>query len=209
MKHLSLTTWEWPNPKGGEAWNELLDLLQYGNYAINITRRFTVMKDKNAVSKAVSPLSKVLDNNVEAEDNTNKESTMDAASGTVTLTAAEYNALVAKSSKKPGQQATTCQKKWKCVMKRKEIVLSGATPQMQQIMQCVAQESKANPEVEFHDSQAIIDRLMDEDNADAMTFSKTYRDASDAVRLVRCVKVMNYYSHPDFRVEMTDTFDVR
>ena len=166
--------------------------------------------NKNVTSNAVSPLSKVIGNNVEAEDNTNKEVVMtEATSGTVTLTAAEYNALVKKSTKKAGEKATTCSKQWKCTMKRKEIALSGATPQMQKIMNCIVQESKEHPDVEYHSSEGIVSRLMDEDNADAMTFSKTYRDASDDVRLKRLIEVMNYYAHPDFRAEMTDDFDVR
>ena len=210
MKHLSDTTWEWSHPKGGEAWNDLLDLLQYGNYAKTITRRFIMKSNKNVTSNAVSPLSKVIGNNVEAEDNTNKEVVMtEATSGTVTLTAAEYNALVKKSTKKAGEKATTCSKQWKCTMKRKEITLSGATPQMKFIMNCVAQEAKENPEVEYHESAPIVERLMDPENPDAMQFSKTYRDESEDVRLKRCIEVMNYYAHPDFRAEMTDDFDVR
>lgn len=166
--------------------------------------------NKNVASNAVSPLSKVIGNNVEAEDNTNKEVVMtEATSGTVTLTAAEYNALVKKSTRKAGEKATTCSKKWLCTMKRKEIALSDAPPQMQKIMNCVAQEAKEHPGVEYHESEGIVARLMDEDNPDAMTFSKTYRDASEDVRLKRLIEVMNYYAHPDFRAEMTDKFDVR
>ena len=210
MKHLSETTWEWSHPKGGEAWNDLLDLLQYGNYAKTITRRFIMKSNKNVTSNAVSPLSKVIGNNVEAEDNTNKEVSMnDATSGTVTLTKAEYEALLKKSTKKAGEKATTCTKKWLCKMKRSEIATSGATPQMRFIMNCVAQEAKENPEVEYHESAPIVERLMDPENPDAMQFSKTYRDKSEDVRLRRLIEVMNYYAHPDFRAEMSDDFDVR
>lgn len=208
MKHLSETIWEWPHPKGGDAWNDLLDLLQYGNYAKTITRRFIMTKQNKTT--VVSPLSKVIGNNVEAEDNTNKEVSMtNAASGTVTLTKAEYEALLKKSTKKAGEKATTCTKKWLCKMKRSEIAKSNATPQMQRIMNCVAQEAKENPDVEYHESAPIVERLMDPENPDAMTYGKTYRDASEDVRLKRCIEVMNYYAHPDFRSEMSDDFDVR
>ena len=161
------------------------------------------MKNKN-----VSPLAAIISNTVD-DTNTKENDMKDATSGTVTLTKVEYEALVKKSTKKVGEKATTCSKKWKCTMKRKEIVLSGATPQMQFIMNCVAQEAKENPEVEYHESTGIVARLMDDENADAMQFSKTYRDASEDVRLKRLIEVMNYYAHPDFRAEMTEDFDVR
>jgi hypothetical protein len=207
MKHLSETTWEWPYLKGGEAWKDnLLDITT--NYNLTITRS-NIMTKQNKTT-VVSPLSKVIDNNVEAEDNTNKEVSMnDATSGTVTLTKAEYELLVKKSTKKVGDKATTCTKKWMCKMKRSEIVTSGATPQMRFIMNCVAQEAKENPKVEYHESAPIVERLMDPENPDAMQFGKTYRDKSEGVRLRRLIEVMNYYAHPDFRAEMSDDFDVR
>lgn len=207
MKHLSETTWEWPYLKGGEAWKDnLLDITT--NYNLTITRS-NIMTKQNKTT-VVSPLSKVIDNNVEAEDNTNKEVSMnDATSGTVTLTKAEYEALLKKSTKKAGEKATTCTKKWLCKMKRSEIARSNATPQMQRIMNCIAQEAKENPDVEYHESAPIVERLMDPENPDAMTYGKTYRDASEDVRLKRCIEVMNYYAHPDFRAEMSDDFDVR
>ena len=211
MKHLSETTWEWPYLKGGEAWNDLLDLLQHGNYAKTITRS-NIMTKQNKTT-VVSPLSKVIDNNVEAEDNTNKEVSMnDATSGTVTLTKAEYEALLKKSTRKAGEKATTCTKKWLCKMKRSEIVLSSAPPQMRYIMNCVAQEAKENPDVEYHESAPIVERLMDPENPDAMQYGKTYRDESEDVRLKRCIEVMNYYAHPDRRAEakvVAEDFDAR
>ena len=76
-------------------------------------------------------------------------------------------------------------------------------------MNCVAQEAKENPDVEYHESAPIVERLMDPENPDAMQFSKTYRDASEDVKLKRLIEVMNYYAHPDFRAEMSDDFDVR
>lgn len=198
---MSETIWEWPHLKGGDAWKEYL-LDSTTNYNLN-TRRI-IMKKQN--KEVVSPLSKVVNNNVDDNINSNKEEVM--KNETVTLSREEYEKLVAK--KAPGKPATTCSKQWKCTMKRSEIVLSGATPQMQRIMNCVAQEAKENPDVEYHKSDAIVKRLMDPENPDAMTFSKTYRDASEEVRLVRLIKVMNYYAHPDFREEMTDEkFDVR
>ena len=207
MKHLSETTWEWPHLKGGDAWKDnLLDSTT--NYNLTITRRFIMTKQNKTT--VVSPLSKVIGNNAEAEDNTNKEVSMtNAASGTVTLTKAEYEALLKKSTKKAGEKATTCTKKWLCKMKRSEIAKSNATPQMQRIMNCVAQEAKENPDVEYHESAPIVERLMDPENPDAMTYGKTYRDASEDVRLKRCIEVMHYYAHPDFRSEMSDDFDVR
>ena len=208
MKRLSETTWEWPYLKGGEAWNDLLDLLQHGNYAKTITRSNIMTKQTNTT--VVSPLSKVISNPADAKDNTNKEVSMnDATSGTVTLTKAEYESLLKKSTKKAGEKATTCTKKWLCKMKRSEIARSNATPQMQRIMNCIAQEAKENPDVEYHESAPIVERLMDPENPDAMTYGKTYRDASEDVRLKRCIEVMNYYAHPDFRAEMSDDFDVR
>lgn len=204
---MSETTWEWPYLKGGEAWKDnLLDITT--NYNLTITRS-NIMTKQNKTT-VVSPLSKVIDNNVEAEDNTNKEVSMnDATSGTVTLTKAEYEALLKKSTKKAGEKATTCTKKWLCKMKRSEIARSNATPQMKFIMNCVAQEAKENPEVEYHESAPIVERLMDPENPDAMQFSKTYRDQSDDIKLKRLIEVMNYYAHPDFRAEMSDDFDVR
>jgi hypothetical protein len=205
---MSETTWEWPYLKGGEAWNDLLDSTT--NYNLTITRSNIMTKQNKLTVPVVSPLSKVIDNNVEAEDNTNKEVSMnDATSGTVTLTKAEYEALLKKSTKKAGEKATTCTKKWLCKMKRSEIARSNATPQMQRIMNCIAQEAKENPDVEYHESAPIVERLMDPENPDAMTYGKTYRDASEDVRLKRCIEVMNYYAHPDFRAEMSDDFDVR
>ena len=204
---MSETTWEWPYLKGGEAWKDnLLDITT--NYNLTITRSNIMTKQTNTT--VVSPLSKVIDNNVEAEDNTNKEVSMnDATSGTVTLTKAEYEALLKKGTKKAGEKATTCTKKWLCKMKRSEIATSGATPQMRFIMNCIAQEAKENPDVEYHESAPIVERLMDPENPDAMQFSKTYRDASEDVKLKRLIEVMNYYAHPDFRAEMSDDFDVR
>ena len=204
---MSETTWEWPYLKGGEAWKDnLLDITT--NYNLTITRS-NIMTKQNKTT-VVSPLSKVIDNNVEAEDNTNKEVSMnDATSGTVTLTKAEYEALLKKSTKKAGEKATTCTKKWLCKMKRSEIARSNATPQMKFIMNCVAQEAKENPDVEYHESAPIVERLMDPENPDAMQFSKTYRDQSDDIKLKRLIEVMNYYAHPDFRAEMSDDFDVR
>jgi hypothetical protein len=204
---MSETTWEWPYLKGGEAWKDnLLDITT--NYNLTITRS-NIMTKQNKTT-VVSPLSKVIDNNVEAEDNTNKEVSMnDATSGTVTLTKAEYEALLKKGTKKAGEKATTCTKKWLCKMKRSEIATSGATPQMRFIMNCIAQEAKENPDVEYHESAPIVERLMDPENPDAMQFSKTYRDASEDVKLKRLIEVMNYYAHPDFRAEMSDDFDVR
>jgi len=161
------------------------------------------MKKQTVVTNA-TPVNNTVDSS-----NTKENHMKDATSGTVTLTQAEYAALLTKSTKKAGEKATTCSKKWLCTMKRKEIALSGATPQMQKIMNCVAQEAKEHPDVEYHESEGIVARLMDEDNPDAMTFSKTYRDASEDVRLKRLIEVMNYYAHPDFRAEMTDKFDVR
>ena len=102
---MSETTWEWPYLKGGEAWNNLLDLLQHGNYAkttnynLTITRSNTMTKQANTT--VVSPLSKVISNPADAKENTNKEVSMnDATSGTVTLTKAEYESLLKKSTKK-------------------------------------------------------------------------------------------------------------
>ena len=208
---MSETTWEWPYLKGGEAWNNLLDLLQHGNYAKTITRSNIMTKQTNTT--VVSPLSKVISNPADAKENTNKEVSMnDATSGTVTLTKAEYESLLKKSTKKAGEKATTCTKKWLCKMKRSEIAKSGATPQMKFIMNCVAQEAKENPEVEYHESAPIVERLMDPENPDAMQFSKTYRDESEDVRLKRCIEVMNYYAHPDRRGDakvVADDFDAR
>tara|TARA_R110000803_G_scaffold124857_6_gene192550 strand:+ start:109 stop:723 length:615 start_codon:yes stop_codon:yes gene_type:complete len=204
---MSETTWEWPYLKGGEAWKDiLLDITT--NYNLTITRSNTMTKQANTT--VVSPLSKVISNPADAKENTNKEVSMnDATSGTVTLTKAEYELLVKKSTKKAGDKATTCTKKWLCKMKRSEIATSGATPQMRFIMNCIAQEAKENPDVEYHESAPIVERLMDPENPDAMQFSKTYRDQSDDIKLKRLIEVMNYYAHPDFRAELSDDFDVR
>ena len=78
-----------------------------------------------------SSLSKVLGNT--AKDNSNKEVTVKsnaAASATVTLTKAEYEALL--KPKKSG--AKVCTKKWSCIMSKKQIKESSAPPQMQMIM---------------------------------------------------------------------------
>lgn len=204
---MSETTWEWPYLKGGEAWKDiLLDITT--NYNLTITRSNTMTKQANTT--VVSPLSKVISNPADAKENTNKEVSMnDATSGTVTLTKAEYELLVKKGTKKAGDKATTCTKKWLCKMKRSEIATSGATPQMRFIMNCIAQEAKENPDVEYHESAPIVERLMDPENPDAMQFSKTYRDQSDDIKLKRLIEVMNYYAHPDFRAELSDDFDVR
>lgn len=164
------------------------------------------MKKQTVVTNA-TPVNNTVDSS-----NTKENHMKDATSGTVTLTQAEYAALLTKSTKKAGEKATTCSKQWKCTMKRKEITLSGATPQMKFIMNCVAQEAKENPEVEYHESAPIVERLMDPENPDAMQFSKTYRDESEDVRLKRCIEVMNYYAHPDRRDDakvVADDFDAR
>ena len=157
-----------------------------------------------------SSLSKVLGNT--AKDNSNKEVTMKsnaAASATVTLTKAEYEALL--KPKKSG--AKVCTKKWSCVMSKKQIKESSAPPQMQMIMQSVRQETEEYPDRELHDSAPIIDRLLDDDNDYAMTFGRTkYKSGDRAVKHARIVDIMNYYANPDQRAKAdvdTELFDAR
>ena len=157
-----------------------------------------------------SSLSKVLGNT--AKDNSNKEVTVKsnaAASATVTLTKAEYEALL--KPKKSG--AKVCTKKWSCIMSKKQIKESSAPPQMQMIMQSVRQETEEYPDRELHDSAPIIDRLLDEDNDYAMTFGRTkYKSGDRAVKHARIVDIMNYYANPDQRAKAdvdTELFDAR
>jgi len=189
----------WKAWKGGEAWTILVGY----NLTITLTRR---SKMKNVKSS----LSKVLGNT--AKDNSNKEVTMKrdaAASATVTLTKAEYEALL--KPKKSG--AKVCTKKWSCVMSKKQIKESSAPPQMQMIMQSVRQETEEYPDRELHDSAPIIDRLLDDDNDYAMTFGRTkYKSGDRAVKHARIVDIMNYYANPDQRAKAdvdTELFDAR
>tara|TARA_Y100000034_G_C6759117_1_gene337960 strand:+ start:45 stop:665 length:621 start_codon:yes stop_codon:yes gene_type:complete len=194
--------------KGGEAWKDnLLDLMQYGNNANLITRRIIMTKKQNE-AKTVSPLSKVLNNDVDSTDNTNKEVNMtelEAANARI----AELEAEV---KKKNTPKAKVCTKKWSCVMSKKDIRTSEAPPQFQQIMQCVRQEAEENPDVEYHESDAILERLLDEDNDHAMTFSAKYRGSEPEVLRKRAIEVMVYYAHPDRHEEAEldrALFDVR
>tara|TARA_B100000929_G_C15469263_1_gene407283 strand:+ start:705 stop:1316 length:612 start_codon:yes stop_codon:yes gene_type:complete len=189
----------WKAWKGGEAWTILVGY----NLTITLTRR---SKMKNVKSS----LSKVLGNT--AKDNSNKEVTVKsnaAASATVTLTKAEYEALL--KPKKSG--AKVCTKKWSCIMSKKQIKESSAPPQMQMIMQSVRQETEEYPDRELHDSAPIIDRLLDDDNDYAMTFGRTkYKSGDRAVKHARIVDIMNYYANPDQRAKAdvdTELFDAR
>tara|TARA_Y100001951_G_scaffold15331_1_gene10525 strand:- start:59 stop:670 length:612 start_codon:yes stop_codon:yes gene_type:complete len=189
----------WKAWKGGEAWTILVGY----NLTITLTRRSKMKSVK-------SSLSKVLGNT--AKDNSNKEVTMKrdaAASATVTLTKAEYEALL--KPKKSG--AKVCTKKWSCVMSKKQIKESSAPPQMQMIMQSVRQETEEYPDRELHDSAPIIDRLLDDDNDYAMTFGRTkYKSGDRAVKHARIVDIMNYYANPDQRAKAdvdTELFDAR
>ena len=178
----------WKAWKGGEAWTILVGY----NLTITLTRRSKMKSVK-------SSLSKVLGNT--AKDNSNKEVTVKsnaAASATVTLTKAEYEALL--KPKKSG--AKVCTKKWSCVMSKKQIKESSAPPQMQMIMQSVRQETEEYPDRELHDSAPIIDRLLDDDNDYAMTFGRTkYKSGDRAVKHARIVDIMNYYANPEKREE--------
>jgi len=189
----------WKAWKGGEAWTILVGY----NLTITLTRRSKMKSVK-------SSLSKVLGNT--AKDNSNKEVTVKsnaAASATVTLTKAEYEALL--KPKKSG--AKVCTKKWSCVMSKKQIKESSAPPQMQMIMQSVRQETEEYPDRELHDSAPIIDRLLDDDNDYAMTFGRTkYKSGDRAVKHARIVDIMNYYANPDQRAKAdvdTELFDAR
>jgi len=189
----------WKAWKGGEAWTILVGY----NLTITLTRRSKMKSVK-------SSLSKVLGNT--AKDNSNKEVTVKsnaAASATVTLTKAEYEALL--KPKKSG--AKVCTKKWSCIMSKKQIKESSAPPQMQMIMQSVRQETEEYPDRELHDSAPIIDRLLDDDNDYAMTFGRTkYKSGDRAVKHARIVDIMNYYANPDQRAKAdvdTELFDAR
>ena len=157
-----------------------------------------------------SSLSKVLGNT--AKDNSNKEVTVKsnaAASATVTLTKAEYEALL--KPKKSG--AKVCTKKSSCIMSKKQIRSSSAPKQMQLIMHAVCQETEEYPDRELHDSAPIIDRLLDDDNDYAMTFGvEKYKSGTPAVKRARIVEIMNYYANPDQRADAgldTELFDAR
>ena len=157
-----------------------------------------------------SSLSKVLGNT--AKDNSNKEVTMKrdaAASATVTLTKAEYEALL--KPKKSG--AMTCTKKWSCIMSKQQIRNSSAPKQMQLIMHAVRQETEEYPDRELHASAPIIERLLDDDNDYAMTFGvEKYKSGTVEVKRARIVEIMNYYANPDKREEAeldNELFDAR
>ena len=157
-----------------------------------------------------SSLSKVL--STTAKDNSNKEVTMTsntAASATVTLTKAEYEALL--KPKKSG--AMECTKKWSCIMTKKQIRSSSAPKQMQLIMHAVRQETEEYPDRELHASAPIIERLLDDDNDYAMTFGiAKYKSGTPAVKRARIVEIMNYYANPEKREEAeldSELFDAR
>jgi len=162
-----------------------------------------------------SPLAVAIDSDKsDGNTNSNKEVTMsDATSGTVTMTAVEYNKLIANAKRKDGQgKAKTCTKKWICIMSRKDIRESSAPPQMQIIMNAVRLEVELCPDKEWHESDVIIDRLVDEDGSTMMTFSKTYRGAEETVLRKRIVEIMNYYAHPDMIEKYAldrDTYDCK
>ena len=190
----------WKAWKGGDAWTRLVG----PNLTLTLTRSTIMSK------KVQSPLSKVLGNN--AKDNSSKEVTMTsnaAASATVTMTRADYEALL--KPKKSG--ATVCTKKWSCIMSKKQIKDSSAPPQMQMIMQSVRQENEEYPDRELHDSAPIIERLLDDDNDYAMTFGRSkYKSGTTAVKRARIVEIMNYYANPDQRAKAdvdTELFDAQ
>jgi len=187
----------WKAWEGGEAWTILVGY----NLTITLTRR---SKMKNVKSS----LSKVLGNT--AKDNSNKEVTMTsntAASATVTLTRADYEALLA------AKKSKTATKKWHCTLSKKQIRDSDAPKQMQLIMHAVRQETEEYPDRELHDSAPIIDRLLDDDNDYAMTFgSAKYKNGTPEVKRNRIVEIMTYYAHPDKREEAgldTEQFEAR
>jgi hypothetical protein len=163
-----------------------------------------------------SPLAVAIDSDKsDGNTNSNKEVTMsDATSGTVTMTVTELNerlAAAAQSGKKDAK-AKTCTKKWICIMSRKDIRESSAPPQMQIIMNAVRLEVELCPDKEWHESDVIIDRLVDEDGSTMMTFSKTYRGAEETVLRKRIVEIMNYYAHPDMIEKYAldrDTYDCK
>jgi hypothetical protein len=189
----------WKAWKGGEAWTILVGY----NLTITLTRR-------SKMKKGQSSLSKVLGNT--AKDNSNKEVTMKrdaAASATVTLTRADYEALL--KPKKSG--AMTCTKKWSCIMSKQQIRNSSAPKQMQLIMHAVRQETEEYPDRELHDSAPIIERLLDDDNDYAMTFGiAKYKSGDRAVKHARIVEIMDYYANPDQRAKAdvdAEQFDAR
>ena len=138
----------------------------------------------------------------------------DATSGTVTMTVAELNerlATAAQSGKKDAK-AKTCTKVWTCIMSKKDIRDSAAPPQMQHIMQAVRAETELHPDVDWHNSDVILDRLLDEDGDTTMTYSKTYRGCTYDVLRKRCIGIMNYYAHPDMIEKYAldrDTYDCK
>jgi len=160
-----------------------------------------------------SPLAVAIDSTKsDGKSISNKEVTMsDAASGTVTLTAAEYHALVAKGEKK-ASKAKTCTKKWTCIMSRKDIRDSAAPPQMKSIMNAVRAETEAHPDRDWHESDPIIERLLNENGDTIMEFSKTYRGCAAPVIHKRVIEIMNYYAHPDMIERYAldrDTYDCK
>jgi hypothetical protein len=160
-----------------------------------------------------SPLAVAIDSTKsDGNTNSNKEVTMsDAASGTVTLTAVEYKTLVAKGEKK-ASKAQTCTKVWTCIMSKKDIRDSAAPPQMQHIMQAVRAETELHPDVDWHNSDVILDRLLDEDGDTTMTYSKIYRGESEPVKRKRCIGIMLFYAHPDMIEKYDldrDTYDCK
>ncbi len=162
------------------------------------------------MKKGQSSLSTVL--STTAKDNSNKEVTMKsnaAASATVTLTKAAYEALL--KPKKSGAKA--CTKKWSCIMTKKQIRSSSAPKQMQLIMHAVRQETEEYPDRELHASAPIIDRLLDDDNDYAMTFGvEKYKSGTVEVKRARIVEILNYYANPEQRADAevdSELFDAR
>jgi len=209
---ISVTIWRWPHPKGGEAWTTILLAV---NYNLTITKEFIMSKNtkKSPVAAAIA------NNNVDDSNiNSNKEVTMsDATSAAVTFTLEAAMLRIkeleeSNAKKDSAKTAKKCTKVWTCIMSKKDIRESDAPPQMQIIMNAVRLETEKSPATDWHQSDVIIDRLVDEDGDTMMTFSKTYRGASEAVLRKRIVEIMNYYAHPDMVVKYDldrDTYDCK
>jgi hypothetical protein len=200
------------NPKGGDAY-DCNDVVLHVLLTNNLNNWRIKMSKKNEEQTTVATTT---NNNVDGINNSNTENVMNnttaAASGVVTLTRAEYDALVAKAVKKPGEKSLVTSKKISCKLAKKDIRALGLPPQLEKIAMCAYQETEANPDVAMHDGNAIIDRLLDEDNDHAMHFSATYRTASVDVKRKRLVEIVNYYAHPDFAAKFElddDTFIIR